>query len=89
MEIEPAWQYVELVEYDAHDNGEQTRGTESGGERREPRRTSRGRRKTSPMHAAVTGSRSGLIAIAPTISVGLSLRTASAAMTPAAPIRTK
>jgi hypothetical protein len=41
------------------------------------------------MQAAVTGRRSGLIAIAPTISVGLSLMTARPAMTPAAAIRTR
>ena len=42
-----------------------------------------------PVQAAVTGYRSGLIAIAPTMSVGLSLRTASPAITPAAAMSTR
>jgi hypothetical protein len=41
------------------------------------------------VQAAVTGSRSGLIAIAPTISVALSLTTPRQPITPAVAIRTR
>ena len=63
---------------EAHDAGEQPGGGEPDRQATSPRRTSLGRRSTSPVHAAVTGRRSGLIAMAPTISVALSLTTASA-----------
>jgi hypothetical protein len=56
---------------------------------RSRRATSLRRRRTMPVQAAVIGSRSGLMAIAPTMRIELSSMTPKAAITPAAAMNTR
>jgi hypothetical protein len=60
-------QQVDCVEKCGHNDGRETDDGESGDERHQTARRESRPTQTMPVHAAVTGRRSGLVAIAPTI----------------------
>jgi hypothetical protein len=64
-------QQPEQVENDREDAGGQPGGREAGHEVQKPRRTNSRRRATTPMQVDAGGRKSGLTAMAPTMSIPL------------------